>query len=137
MKLHHVGIAVHDIEQALVPFQLLGLRESEHGIAEAFNVAISMVRVGEARLEFLQPLGEGPIKKFLEKHGEGLHHIAFAVSDIERTLADLKRQGTKLIDETPRSGFGGHRVAFVHPRNFNGVLVELIEDRNPKHKESD
>lgn len=137
MKLHHVGIAVHDIEHALAPFQMLGLRESERGFAETFNVAISMIRVGEARLEFLQPLDDGPIKKFLDKHGEGLHHIAFAVSDIEKTLADLKRQGATLIDEKPHFGFGNHRVAFVHPHSFNGVLVELIEERTPKHKESD
>lgn len=128
MKLHHVGIAVRDLERALTPFQMLDLRESERGIVEAFNVAISMIRVGETRLEFLQPMGEGPIKKFLEKHNEGLHHIAFATSDIEGTLAQLKRQGATLIDERPRPGFGGHRVAFVHPHSFGGVLVELVEE---------
>ena len=129
MKLHHVGIAVHDLERALAPYhQMLGLRETERGVVEAFNVTISMVQVGEARLEFLQPLGEGPIKRFLDRHGEGLHHIAFAVSDIEQALADLKRQGVKLIDEVPRSGFGGHRVAFIHPHSFNSVLVELVEE---------
>lgn len=128
MKLHHVGIAVQDLERALAPFHLLGLRESERGIVESFNVALSMIRVGEARLEFLQPLGEGPLKRFLSKHGQGLHHIAFAVSDIEKTLVDLKRQGARLIDETPRPGCGGQRVAFVHPSSFNGLLVELVEE---------
>ena len=82
----------------------------------------------ETKLELIQPLGEGGVQKFLEKNGEGLHHIAFAVEDIEKSLSELQDAGFELIDKSPREGFGGHKVAFVHPKEFSGVLVELVED---------
>jgi len=128
MKLHHIGIAVRELEEAVERFSLLGFKETARGIVEVFNTAISMVQSEETQLEFLQPLGTGPVQKFLEKRGEGLHHIAFAVEDLERALNQLKDRGVKLIDEEPRRGFGGHRVAFLHPKSFGGVLIELVEE---------
>ena len=128
MKLHHVGIAVQELEEAVNKFKLLGLRETERGIVEQFNVAVSMLSdEGEAKLELLQPLGEGAIQKFLDKRGEGLHHIAYGVRNLQAKLEELKTSGVQLIDEVPREGFGGHKVAFLHPNNFSGILVELVE----------
>lgn len=128
MRLHHIGIAVKELEEAIERFRALGLKETARGIVEEFKVAVSMMAVGEAKLEFLQPLGESPMQRFLEKRGEGLHHIAFAVKDINKSLSTLQAQGVELIDLAPRVGFGGHRVAFLHPKSFGGVLVELVEE---------
>lgn len=131
MKLHHIGIAVEELEEAVERFGLLGLKETARGIVEEFSVAVSWLggtpSQPQPQLELLQPLGEGPIRRFLERRGEGLHHLAFAVPDLEKALEELQAQGIQLIDEKPRPGFGGHRVAFVHPRSFHGVLVELVE----------
>ncbi len=128
MKLHHIGIAVKELEEAGECFRALGLREIERGIMEEFKVAVSIFAAGRVKLEFLQPLGGGPVQKFLEERGEGLHHIAFAIGNLEQALSSLKAQGVKLIDEQPRLGFGGHRVAFLHPKSFGGVLIELVEN---------
>lgn len=129
MKLHHIGIAVEELEEAVGRFGLLGLRETARGIVPEYRVAVSWLGTGRPKLELIQPLGEGPVRTFLEKRGEGLHHLAFAVPDIEKALGELKAQGVRLIDEEPRAGFGGHRVAFVHPKGFHGVLVELVEEK--------
>jgi len=132
MKLHHVGIAVRELEEAVERFRLLGFRETARGFVEAFGVAVSWLESKHSSeapaLELLQPLGDGPVRRFLEKRGEGLHHVAFAVSNIENALEELKAQGVPPVDEAPREGFRGHKVAFVHPRGFHGVLVELVEE---------
>jgi methylmalonyl-CoA/ethylmalonyl-CoA epimerase len=127
MKLHHIGIAVRELEEAVVRYQLLGLKETARSIVEEFRVAVSWLGDEFPKLELIQPLGEGPVQRFLETRGEGLHHVAYAVPDIEAALEDLKSKGIPLVDERPRPGFGGHRVAFLHPREFAGVLVELVE----------
>lgn len=127
-KLHHVGIAVRDIEDALASWEALGLGEIERRIVEEFNVVVGMVALGNAEIEYIQPLGEGPVQAYLDERGEGLHHIAFAVEEIEQALADLKARGVRLVDEAPRPGFRGNRVAFLHPKDFHGVLVELVEE---------
>ncbi|OGF55205.1 MAG: methylmalonyl-CoA epimerase [Candidatus Fraserbacteria bacterium RBG_16_55_9] len=129
MKLHHIGIAVQELEATVERFRVLGLKETERGIVEEFKVAASMIPAGEVKLEFLQPLGDGPIQRFLEKRGEGLHHVAFSVENLDQALSALKTRGIELIDEKPRAGFGGLRVAFLHPKSFGGVLVELVEER--------
>ncbi len=127
MKLHHIGIAVRDLDRALEQWELLGLAEHDRRIVEDFNVEVSMVDVGEVELEYIQPLGEGPIQNYLDNVGEGLHHVALEVPDIEARLQAMKDQGVRLVDETPRPGFRGNRVAFLHPKSLNGVLVELVE----------
>lgn len=128
MKLHHIGIAVHDLNRALEQWKPLGLVEHDRRVVEDFNVEVCMVPVGDVELEYIQPLGEGTIRDFLAREGEGLHHVALQVDDIEASLRDLKEQGVRLVDETPRPGFRGNRIAFLHPKDLNGVLVELVEE---------
>jgi methylmalonyl-CoA/ethylmalonyl-CoA epimerase len=127
--LDHVGIAVHKIEDVLPIYQqLIGLRleqlkeATEHGVKAAFLTA------GETSIELIEPLDAGsPISKFLEKRGPGIHHLAFRVDSIEEMLEHLKRSGVVLIDETPRVGIEGGKVAFLHPKSTGNVLIELCE----------
>jgi methylmalonyl-CoA/ethylmalonyl-CoA epimerase len=126
--LHHVGIAVEDLEEAKRRYALLGYALEAEGVVEGQGVRVAMLRKGESRLELLLPLGpETPVGRFLARRGPGLHHLAFATPRIEEALAELKAAGARLVDETPRPGFGGHRVAFVHPSFSGGVLWELVE----------
>lgn len=127
MKIHHLGIAVRSVEEAAKRFgSLLGLERAQRYELPEFGVIALFLPVGEGNLELLEPLGESStVGKFLNKHGEGIHHICFEVDDIESSLAAFTRQGARLIDERPRPGAGGHLVAFVHPSSTHGVLVEL------------
>ncbi|KHG65470.1 methylmalonyl-CoA epimerase [Thermus sp. 2.9] len=129
MRLHHVGIAVEDLEAAKARYLLLGCRVVAEGEVPAQGVRVALLGgEGEALLELLAPLGpETPVGRFLAKRGPGLHHLAFAVEDVARELSRFKEQGAKLIDELPRPGFGGHKVAFLHPSFGLGVLWELVE----------
>jgi methylmalonyl-CoA/ethylmalonyl-CoA epimerase len=126
-RIDHVGIAVKDVrEPARLYGELLGLEHLGDEEVPGQNVKISMYRAGESKVEFLEdPTGEGPISKFIEKRGEGIHHICLGVDDIDATLEKLKKEGVRLIDENARPGAGGARVAFVFP--VNGVLLELCE----------
>ena len=128
MDLHHVGIATPEPEAMLERYRALGYTlEAEEELPQQ-GVHAYMLESGGHRLELLVPLGpETPVGRFLERRGPGLHHLAFATADLERTLAELAAAGAPLIDEKPRRGFGGHRVAFVHPRWYGGVLVEFVE----------
>lgn len=127
MKIHHVGIAVKSVDEAAARFGgLLGLEESERYELPEFGVTALFLPVGDSNLELLEPLGDAStVGRFIEKKGEGIHHICFDVEDIEAALEDFRRQGARLIDERPRPGAGGHLVAFVHPKDTHGVLVEL------------
>lgn len=126
--LDHIGIAVRDLEAALKTYALLGLRLSARGTVSQFSVEVCMLSLGNAQIELLQPINpDSPIAKFLEKRGEGLHHIALKVPNISGTLAQLQAQGFQLIDEVPREGLDGHLVAFVHPTSTHGVLIELVQ----------
>jgi len=127
VKIHHVGIAVRSLEEAAKRFGgLLGLERGAQYDLPEFGVKALFLPVGEGNLELLEPLGtSSTVASFLEKRGEGMHHICFEVDDIEKSLADFAAQGAKLIDEKPRRGAGGHFVAFVHPKSTHGVLVEL------------
>lgn len=128
MRLHHVGIAVEDLEEAKARYQSLGFRVVAEGEVAHQGVRVALLR-GKGRPSSAPlPLGpETPVGRFLAKRGPGLHHLAFATSRIEEDLARLKAEGAKLIDEAPRPGFGGHRVAFLHPSFGLGVLWELVE----------
>ena len=129
MKVDHIGIATHQLDEALALWQdALGLKvDSTEEVTEQ-GVRVAMLAIGETHIELLEPLSPGsPVGKFLEKRGPGIHHIAVKVSDIRATLAQLKEKGTRLIDETPRVGAGGCLVAFVHPSSANGVLLELVQ----------
>jgi methylmalonyl-CoA/ethylmalonyl-CoA epimerase len=130
-NLFHVAVAVRNIDEAEKLFETaLGLRVGHREVVEDQGVRMSMLvpENGGTALELLEPLSsESPISKFLDKRGEGIHHICFLVDDIEAALDRLKREGVKLIDETPRPGSYHSRVAFIHPKAMNGVLIELAE----------
>ena len=131
MKLNHLGIATKSIEDALKFWgDALGLENVHTEVVEDQKVRVAMLPIGESRIELLEPTSEdSPISKFLEKRGGGIHHIAVEVADIEASLAKLKSEGMRLIDETPRIGAEGCLVAFVHPSAANGVLLELVQTR--------
>jgi len=129
MKIDHLGIATRDIAESTGFWQhALGLEAGESEEVADQKVRVLMLPIGESRIELLEPTApESPIAKFLEKRGPGIHHIAVRVDDISTALRRLKEQGARLIDETPRVGAGGCKVAFVHPTATNGVLLELVE----------
>lgn len=126
--IHHLGYAVEDLEEAARFYrENFGAKVADAEVVEAQGVATAMVRVGDSRIELLQPTRpDSPVGKFLEKRGQGFHHTAFEVDDIEAELKDLASR-VELIDETPRNGAGGTRTAFVHPKSTFGVLIELVE----------
>lgn len=128
-KIDHVGIAVHSIEKARKFYEeQLGMELSEPEVVEEQKVKAAFIKTGESKVELLESLdAEGPIAKFIEKKGEGFQHIAFTVENIEEKLAELKSKGVKLIDEKPRQGAGGKKIAFIHPKSTYGVLIELCE----------
>ncbi|HEU5238727.1 MAG TPA: methylmalonyl-CoA epimerase, partial [Pyrinomonadaceae bacterium] len=127
MKIDHIGIATEAIEQASGFYRdALGLMVADVEVVSEQKVRVAMLPIGETRIELLEPTSsDSPISKFLAKRGPGIHHIAIQVEDIRKSLEKLKREGARLIDETPRTGAGGCLVAFVHPSSTGGVLVEL------------
>ena len=131
-KIHHLGYAVEDLEAASRLYrERFGARLEEPEMVADQGVRAAMFRVGESRIELLEPTGpDTPVGKFLAKRGEGLHHVAFQVEDIEAALGELGRDGVELIDEEPRVGAGGTRMAFVHPKSVHGVLTELVEPQD-------
>jgi methylmalonyl-CoA/ethylmalonyl-CoA epimerase len=129
MKLDHIGIATHKIDQAMELWRdTLGLAlDSTEEIATQ-GVRVGMLSLGETHVELLEPLSDdSPVGRFLAKRGPGIHHIAVRVGDIHGELAKLKAQGARLIDEAPRLGAGGCLVAFIHPASTGGVLLELVQ----------
>ena len=129
MKINHLGIATKSIAEALKFWQdSLGLENIHTEMVEEQKVRVAMLPIGETRVELLEPTSDdSPISKFLEKRGGGIHHIAVEVENIEASLAKLKAQGARLIDETPRIGAEGCLIAFVHPATTGGVLLELTQ----------
>jgi methylmalonyl-CoA/ethylmalonyl-CoA epimerase len=128
-RIHHVAYVVADIDAALDRLgATFGLRPVVREVMADQGVEAALCGPAGAAVELIRPLDDdGPVARFLEARGEGLHHVAFEVDDLEAALADLRARGAELIDERPRTGLGGHLVAFVHPRSANGVLTELIE----------
>lgn len=128
MKIDHIGIVVHSLEEALKVYHTgLGLQLKEVLEVPDQKVEVAFLPIGESNLELVRPTSEDTgIAKFLEKRGEGIHHICIQVNDIEEALAQLKERGIELIDEEPRRGAHG-KVAFVHPKGAHGVLIELVE----------
>ena len=126
-RLDHIGIAVKSLEAARI-YESLGLRVEHVETVETQKVKTAFLSVGDANLELLEPSSaDSPIAKFIEKRGEGIHHICFRVDDIESHLARLKAEGYRLVNEAPVPGAHGCRVAFLHPSAGNGVLIELSE----------
>ena len=131
-KIDHIGIAVKNIERASKIFEnILNIKVAGEEVVESQKVKVAFLPVGESELELLESTSlEGPIAKFIEKKGEGIQHIAFKVKNIENILEKLKKEGIRLIDEKPRYGAGGAKIAFLHPKSTNGILVELCERNN-------
>ena len=128
-KVDHIGVAVSNLEEALKIYtDVLGLTLHGTEVVEEQKVRVAFMPVGDTEIELLESTDpEGPIAKFIEKRGEGIQHIAFRVDDIEEALEQMRRKGVRLIDEKPRYGAGGARIAFLHPKSTGGVLVELCE----------
>jgi methylmalonyl-CoA/ethylmalonyl-CoA epimerase len=128
-RIDHIGVAVEDLDAAIA------LHETTYGMALVHREVVAeqgveavLFDVGENHVELLRPLSEDtPVGKFLASRGPGLHHVAYQVPDIEATLAALKQEGARLIDETPRTGIRDSRVAFVHPKSSGGVLTEIVQ----------
>jgi methylmalonyl-CoA epimerase len=126
--IHHLGVAVEDVDEAIATYARLFAAEVEHRArVEEQGVEAAAVLVGGDRVELLAPLGaDTPVGRFLAKRGPGMHHVAYEVPDIEAALAELARSGAQLIDEQPRRGMFGLQVAFVHPDSVHGVLSEVV-----------
>jgi methylmalonyl-CoA/ethylmalonyl-CoA epimerase len=129
-NVHHVGIAVDDLDASLLVYEeLFGARLEHRESVEEQGVEAASLRVGESRIELLRPLGpDTPVGRFLAKRGPGVHHVAFEVDDVGAELARLRAEGAQLIDDTPRRGLFGLQVAFVHPEATGGVLAEFVSD---------
>lgn len=127
-SIHHLGVAVDDLDEAVSTYERLfgGALEHRSAVPEQ-GVEAASVRVGSGRVELLAALGDDtPVGRFLAKRGPGMHHIAFEVDDVATELAELEREGAELIDREPRQGLFGLQVAFVHPDAVHGVLSELV-----------
>lgn len=129
LRIDHLGIAVKDLGRAEPLFQaLLGVAPGGREVVATEKVEVSFFRVGESRVELLQPTSpESPIAKALEKRGEGVHHVCLAVEDIDAEVARLRAAGFQFVGDAPRPGAGGCRVAFIHPKSAGGILVELSQ----------
>lgn len=130
LRIRHVGIAVNSLDQASGLYgEILGIPLADREIVEDQRVTVAMYPVGESHIELLEPTGPlSPIAKFLNKRGQGVHHLCLEVEDLEASLRELKARGVRLIDEIPRTGAGGGKAAFVHPESTQGVLIEFYEE---------
>lgn len=128
-RIDHVGIAVHDLDQAIDLYERrLGLKSMGRERLEAEGVEVAMIPIGESRIELLTPLGaDSKLRKFLAERGEAVHHIAYATNDVRAALQHAGAAGAQLIDEAPRTGAQGTWVGFIHPKSACGVLTELVE----------
>lgn len=127
-RIHHLGVAVEDLDDAVETYQrLFGAEVEGRDTLESQGVEAVAVRLGESRVELLAPLGDDtPVGRFLARRGPGMHHVAYEVDDLPQGLADLAGQGVHVIDDVPRRGLFGMQVAFVHPESVHGVLAELV-----------
>jgi len=128
-RIDHVGVAVADLDASISLYEgTFGMPMVHRETVESQGVEAVLLDVGDGHIELLQPLDpDTPIGKFLDKRGEGLHHVAYAVDDIDATLSQLQGAGVKLIDKEARAGIRGSRVAFLHPRATGSVLTEIVE----------
>jgi methylmalonyl-CoA/ethylmalonyl-CoA epimerase len=128
-RIDHIGVATDDLDGAIALYEgTLGMPVAHRETVESQGVEAVLLDVGEGHVELLRPLGpDTPVGKYLERKGPGLHHVAYAVDDIEGVLGSLKEAGIELIDSEPRVGIRDSRVAFVHPKSTGGVLTEIVE----------
>jgi methylmalonyl-CoA epimerase len=128
-RVDHIGVAVEDLDAAIALHQeTYGMAVAHREVVEEQGVEAVLFDVGENHVELLRPLdGETPVGRFLAKRGPGLHHVAYQVADVQATLDTLRDRGLRLIDEAPRTGIRGSRVAFLHPESSGGVLTEIVQ----------
>jgi methylmalonyl-CoA/ethylmalonyl-CoA epimerase len=128
-RIDHIGVATDDLDGAIALYEgTLGMPVAHRETVESQGVEAVLLDIGEGHVELLRPLGpDTPVGKYLDKKGPGLHHVAYAVDDIEAVLGRLKEAGIEMIDSEPRAGIRDSRVAFVHPRSTGGVLTEIVE----------
>ena len=128
-RVDHIGVAVEDLDAAIALHQeTYGMAVAHREVVEEQGVEAVLLDVGENHVELLRPLdGETPVGRFLAKRGPGLHHVAYQVADVQATLDTLRDRGLRLIDEAPRTGIRGSRVAFLHPESSGGVLTEIVQ----------
>lgn len=128
LKIDHIGIAVKNLEESSKLYELLGITSQGTEEVEEQKVRVSFFPIGDSEIELLESTSpDGPVAKYIEKNGEGIQHIALRVDNLEEALAELKEKGIRLIDEKPRYGAGGAKIAFIHPKATGGVLLELSE----------
>jgi len=128
MKLDHVGIAVHSIEAAVRSYQQIGFTLDEIVTIEEQKVRVAVLAADGSRVELLEPAGAGsPIQKYLEKRGEGIHHLCFQVSDLRQKIEELRAASMQLISLPSQTGLEGRKIAFLHPKSAHGALIELVE----------
>ncbi len=130
--IEHIGIAVKSLDESIPYYEeVLGLKCYAIEEVKEQKVKTAFFKVGQTKIELLESTDpEGPIGKFIEKKGEGMHHMAFAVEGLEEALAEVEKKGIRLIDKTPRKGAEGLDIAFLHPKSTHGVLTELCEDKS-------
>jgi methylmalonyl-CoA epimerase len=128
-RVDHIGVAVEDLDAAIALHEdAYGMAVAHREVVEEQGVEAVLLDVGENHVELLLPLsGETPVGRFLSKRGPGLHHVAYQVADVQATLDTLRDRGLRLIDEAPRTGIRGSRVAFLHPESSGGVLTEIVQ----------
>jgi methylmalonyl-CoA epimerase len=128
-RFHHIGIAVADLAAAMAAYDLLGFPPGHEEVVAEQGVRVCLIPTGRADeyVELIMPLADNGVRRFLDRRGEGMHHVAFAVDDLAAELAFLQSQGVRLIDTAPRAGAHGWRVAFVHPQGARGALIELVQ----------
>lgn len=131
MKIHHVGIAVESLKEAIPVFEkLLGSPPASEELIEDQKVRVAVFGVGESRIELLEAAdADSPVGRFIAKRGPGIHHLTLAVENIEESLEALEKSGIRLIDSKPRAGASNERIAFLHPKSTAGVLIELVEEK--------
>jgi methylmalonyl-CoA/ethylmalonyl-CoA epimerase len=128
--LEHIGIAVSDLDEALEVYEkILGLNVKKIKVIEEERIRTAILLAGKIKIELMEPIvDEGPVARFIKKRGEGVHHIAFTVTNLEDFLKKVKEKGIALVDEKPRIGAGGYTMAFLHPKSTKNVLLELCEE---------
>ena len=128
-KIDHIGIAVKNLEETLKFYEdVLGIKCVSQEVVEEQKVKVAFLPIGDTEVELLESTSEdGPIARFIEKKGEGIQHIAFKVDNIEEAIKELEEKGVRMIDEQPRYGAGGTRIAFLHPKSTSGVLIEISQ----------
>ena len=127
-RVDHVGIAVKNLDESVKFYESLGFKATGYEVVAEQKVKVAFLPCGDSEVELLESTEpDGPIARFIEKNGPGIQHIAIRVDDIDKALEELKEKGVRLIDQTPRYGAGGARIAFVHPKATGGVLLELTQ----------